>query len=71
MDFEDTKQVILYRFRDNFLSLLKQNPELLWVDFIESLDLGIISNYNSDFKFIYYTIVDEKKWFLAKLKYGF
>jgi hypothetical protein len=70
MEFEDTKQAILYKFRDEFILQGTKNPLLFWVDFIKSKDLGIISNYNSDFNFIYYTIVDEKKWLHTKLKYG-
>jgi hypothetical protein len=36
-----------------------------WSDFIESKDLGIIDLG------VLYKIVDEKKWLLAKIKYGF
>ena len=40
----------------------------LWKDFIESLNLGVVCiNSHNDI----YKITDEKKWFLAKIKYGF
>jgi len=43
-----------------------------WLDFIKSKDLGIIcvqakSNSSGDV----YKLIDEKKWLLAKIKYGF
>ena len=39
-----------------------------WSKFIKSKDLGIISiSYYDDL----YRIIDEKKWALAKIKYGF
>ena len=39
-----------------------------WSKFIKSKDLGIISlSYYDD----EYRIVDEKKWLLTKIKYGF
>lgn len=36
-----------------------------WKLFIEKKDLGIEYNYAAN-----YSIVDEKKWLLSKLKYG-
>ena len=36
-----------------------------WKYFIEKKDLGIEYNYAAN-----YSIVDEKKWLLSKLKYG-
>ena len=39
-----------------------------WKEFIKSKDLGIIC---VDLLADEYTIVDEKKWALSKIKYGF
>lgn len=46
-----------------------------WEDFIASKDLGItcfnkISSIDTTIGLIAYKIVDEKKWLLAKIKYG-
>ncbi len=42
------------------------SPAYLWSDFIIVKDMGIIFNNKTD----EYKIIDEKKWLLAKLKYG-
>lgn len=49
-------------------SLSDSKAKTVWYRFIESKDLGIISlSYYDD----EYIITDEKKWTLAKIKYGF
>ena len=60
---------IYIHFRNEYYSnnnnLFKNN---IWNNFIESKDLGVIclSHFNDEYK-----IVDEKKWMLTKIKYGF
>ena len=59
---------IYIHFRNEYYSnnnnLFKNN---IWNNFIESKDLGVIClSFNDEYK-----IVDEKKWLLSKLKYGF
>ena len=46
-----------------------------WEDFIASKDLGITcfnktSSIDTTIGFIEYKIVDEKKWLIARIKYG-
>jgi hypothetical protein len=61
MEFNDVE--IYYKFRDIFYKQKKN-----WYLFIKELDIGIISlNYHHNL----YKIIDEKKWLLAKIKYGF
>lgn len=51
---------------------------ILYKKFIEDKDLGLVTNvtkaneatYGREIRSDYYKIVDEKKWMLAKLKYG-
>ncbi len=38
-----------------------------WRKYVESLDLGVLNHDNTHF----YEVTDEKKWLLAKIKYGF
>ena len=43
----------------------------MWEDFVASKDIGVIydtANHTNDF--VDYIIVDEKKWFFTRLKYG-
>jgi len=48
------------------------NMRLLWKKFIKSLDLGIECIQASEIPDgDVYKIIDEKKWLLSKLKYGF
>ncbi len=54
---------ILYTFHLEYME-----SKLYWVDFIKSKDLGIICLSYLNHK---YEIKDEKKWLLAKIKYGF
>jgi hypothetical protein len=64
-DFKDINDLIYRTFRDEFYSL--SNDIFSWHAFIEYKDIGInCINYHSN----YYIITDEKKWLLAKLKYG-
>jgi hypothetical protein len=49
-------------------------PEVDWPDFILLKDLGIASHWNYitlEVDTNYYRIIDEKKWAIAKIKYGF
>ena len=49
-------------------TLSYENNKTPWKTFIESKDLGVIClSYLND----EYRIVDEKKWALSKIKYGF
>ena len=40
-----------------------------WISFIEGKDLGLRVSVNE--YYLVYKIIDERKWLLAKLKYGF
>jgi hypothetical protein len=52
--------------------------DLLYREFIESKDIGVITTiddeqeriYGKDIRCDYYKIVDQEKFFLAKIKYG-
>jgi len=60
----NNKTTIYIHFRNEYFSN-KKNP---WDNFIESKDLGVICiSYLRD----EYRIVDEKKWLINKIKYGF
>jgi hypothetical protein len=39
-----------------------------WISFIENKDLGLAVSVNE--YYLIYKIIDERKWLLAKLKYG-
>ncbi len=55
---------IYIHFRNEYFS----NKNNIWNNFIESKDLGVIClSYLKD----EYRIVDEKKWLINKIKYGF
>ncbi len=63
MEFEDTTGKIYTTLADEF-----RDFKGLWQEFLQSKNLGI-SFILKDWGH-YYTIVDHKKWLLAKLKYG-
>ena len=42
----------------------------LWEHFIEKQDLGIVCNFKERKGLFFYHITDERKWMLAKVKYG-
>jgi len=55
---------IYIHFRNEYFS----NKNNIWIDFIKSKDLGVIClSYLKD----EYRVVDEKKWLINKIKYGF
>ena len=57
--------------RDEFIDFKDWNN---WREFIDLKDIGIkVSGRNkkSNNGYYRYTIVDDKKWFITKLKYGF
>jgi hypothetical protein len=57
--------------RDEFIEFKDWNS---WREFIDYKDIGIkVSGRNkkSNNGYYRYTIVDDKKWFITKLKYGF
>ena len=62
MVFKDNDNKLFLKFQYECYHLEK--PALCWADFITKKDLGII-RYKQ-----YYKIIDQKKWLLAKLKYG-
>ncbi len=49
---------------------IRKKTPYFWVEFIETKDLGII-NLPAYGSMHTYKIVDEKKWLLNKIKYGF
>jgi hypothetical protein len=54
---------------ENIYNFLKEEflrTEWNWDKFIENKDLGIMHFVDDE-----YEIIDEKKWTLAKIKYGF
>lgn len=44
-----------------------KQTKMSWRKYVESLDLGVVNHDNTHF----YEVIDEKKWALAKIKYGF
>jgi hypothetical protein len=63
MEFEDIEGRIYVKFVDEFRDFKGR-----WPEFLVYKNLGIsflLKEYSH-----YYTIVDHKKWLLAKLKYG-
>ena len=70
MDSDILKNDLIYEnLKDEFRFKLQREPYLYlnWLTFIKSKDLGIVFNNNTD----EYKIIDEKKWALNKIKYGF
>ena len=45
--------------------------DMEWGCFVISLDLGVICDPKASASSDWYIVVDEKKWFLNRLKYGF
>lgn len=67
MIFKDNNDRIYLTFDVDFAL----SSETLWSEFINSLDLGIHSTAkNNAYDVNVYTIVDEKKWCLSRIKYG-
>lgn len=73
MEFKDVDSKFYFTFLEKFTYSYTNS----WKSFIETLDLGVyyIYSYSDETsrttKSIHvYTIVDEKKWFLSKIKYG-
>jgi len=46
-------------------------PKITWAEFINQNDFGLSCKFNSSSCFFTYKIIDEKKWHLTKIKYGF
>ena len=76
MDFKTTISKKVFQFYKNEFLALAHNVyakdyylkrDYFWVYFIEWKDLGIKAVGLSD----EYVIVDEKKWFVNKIKHGF
>lgn len=44
-----------------------RETKMSWRKYVESLDLGVVNHDNTHF----YEVIDENKWALAKIKYGF
>lgn len=66
MDFEEVDDINPNLLHNAFWNEWCRSVESIsWLDYIKSKDLGveIIGGWNK--------IVDEKKWALAKIKYGF
>lgn len=68
MDSDILKNDLIYEnLKDEFRFKLQREPYINWLTFIKSKDLGIIFNNNTH----EYKIIDQKKWLLNKIKYGF
>ena len=70
MEFRDNKNVLIETFRMEFVY---DSSTMIWKEFINNKDLGI--RYIQDLVINKrwtkcYDVVDEKKWLLAKIKYG-
>ena len=67
MDSDILKNDLIYEnLKDEFRFKLQREPYINWLTFIKSKDLGIVFNNNTD----EYKIIDEKKWAIARIKYG-
>ena len=65
--YENLKDEFRIKLLNFNFPLTDSKAKTVWNRFIESKDLGIISlSYYDD----EYRITDEKKWTLAKIKYG-
>lgn len=64
MEFDVKHTDLLRLFFDDFYEH-RRNPDLKnWAEFVKSRDIGVeVHNYH-------YRVVDEKKWLLARIKYG-
>ena len=82
MVFEDIEGIIwntlyfeYYRFQEEMYK--KHDKLILWPEFLQNINAGIeVKGYkynNPDHPIlpIKYKIIDEKKWLLTKIKYGF
>jgi len=72
MDFEDIKMVIFKFFEKEYeiwCNANTTNEFLTFAKFIKYKDLGI--EYVRGFFRIHYRVIDEKKWMINRLKYGF
>lgn len=79
MEFEDVDSKFYFIFLEKFACSHVNS----WKSFIETLDLGVhyMHSYSDDTSKItksihvgnidIYKIIDEKKWLLSKIKYGF
>ena len=68
MDSDILKNDLIYEnLKDEFRFKLQREPYINWLTFIKSKDLGIVFNNNTN----EYKIIDQKKWALNKIKYGF
>ena len=74
MEFDDYDYIIYNKFVTEFTKFLFDVTDknlrdgMYFNHFLESKDLGIISLSYMGHR---YKVVDEKKWIIAKIKYGF
>jgi hypothetical protein len=70
MEFEDTNDTIYNIFKHEYIFSYPSRDD--WHVFINNKNIGILHNrkYSRHHGWIIYTIVDEKKWMLTKIKYG-
>ena len=55
-------------FRNNYLARSYFGTGIVWKDYVDKLDFGIrLVEWSSD----EYEVIDEKKWLINKIKYGF
>jgi hypothetical protein len=77
MDFNINSNIIFKTFSSEWtkrddLKDINKNALLMWKEFIKSLDIGIECIKSCEFpNNDVYKVIDEKKWLLAKIKYGF
>ena len=68
MEFDDPHEVIYYYFEDDYYDNSYANN---WQEFVKYIDIGIEYIESAELVDVdHYKIVDEKKWLLAKIKYG-
>jgi hypothetical protein len=65
-EFENTK--IFETLKDEFY---RANPYVNWRDFIDAKDLGVVVSHKNNQLYYVYIVLDEKKWLINKIKYGF
>lgn len=78
MDFEDKTQKIYKHFCRDWISrnrtkvkkIIKKNP-ISWKTYISKKNLGIVVEQINHTDTFHYKVIDEKKWTLTKIKYGF
>jgi hypothetical protein len=66
MEFEDFKNKIYTCFVEEFTLHFKNKGYIWWHQYLNNLNLGIIH-----IAYTRYKVIDEKKWTLNKIKYGF